>query len=320
MRMRVGRLVPGALALALVPVLAASCGQSSVAVPGAVDGGEETYEASYAMVRDASRRKDGATADVDADHRWDRMQRHEGQVLATMRLQVVYIGLAGESGAPDFDVFHKWIVSSAYWGLMKQYGVSAGTFLGSVRISESEIFPPGLVQDGLIRAEELGARVYALLHPSPPEPLDAGGALDADGAAATDANVGDVVDAGRTVIPTADAYLFYLPAGVNVSLGEMNGHLFQTCVEAGGYHTFDGTEPYAVIPPCSFGRSGLAISHELAEMATDPFPSTGWFSDMDVDNAGGEIGDLCNQAAPQGVEGWSVTQLWSNAAGDCQPK
>ena len=54
-------------------------------------------------------------------------------------------------------------------------------------------------------------------------------------------------------------------------------------------------------------------------MATDPVPGNGWFSDKDADNAGGEIGDLCNQSAPHGADGWDVTQLWSNADGDCEP-
>jgi hypothetical protein len=54
-------------------------------------------------------------------------------------------------------------------------------------------------------------------------------------------------------------------------------------------------------------------------MATDPFPGEGWYSDKDIDNSGGEIADLCNEVVPRGVDGWAVTQLWSNADGDCEP-
>ncbi len=48
----------------------------------------------------------------------------------------------------------------------------------------------------------------------------------------------------------------------------------------------DGSRVAAVIPPCSLGRSALAMSHEMAEMATDPIPGGGWYSDKDNANAG----------------------------------
>ncbi len=73
--------------------------------------------------------------------------------------------------------------------------------------------------------------------------------------------------------------------------------------------------PYAIMPPCGIGHSGTAISHELAEMATDPFPYGGW-ADHTIQE--GEIGDLCNAAAVW--EGKIVTRLWSNEAGDCIPE
>jgi hypothetical protein len=110
-----------------------------------------------------------------------------------------------------------------------------------------------------------------------------------------------------------------LPEGVNVDLGVRSGLVLQTCINVGGYHSNDGVEAYAVIPPCALGRNPLAISHELAEMATDPWPGSGWYSEKDKDPAGGEVADLCDEVVSQGVEGWTVTQLWSNADGDCEP-
>lgn len=60
-----------------------------------------------------------------------------------------------------------------------------------------------------------------------------------------------------------NAYVIFLPYGVNVEVGDG-----PTCAVALAYHSYDGFEPDAVIPAC--GRGGLAISHEVAEMAIDP--------------------------------------------------
>ena len=83
---------------------------------------------------------------------------------------------------------------------------------------------------------------------------------------------------------------------------------------------FDGDEPYTVIPPCELGRSARAISHELAEMSTDPIVGTGWLSDSDANLGIGEIADLCNREVTTPIAGFAVTQLWSNRDSDCRPK
>jgi hypothetical protein len=232
------------------------------------------------------------------------MQAHGGEVLNAMRLEVVYIGFEGEDGSPSFDVFLDWLLASDYWGILRQYGVNAGSRVGSVRIPRSAIIPEGLAKNGLIDSEDMDSLLWSAIEGFSPS-------MDGGADAAT--------DGGPRLLPEADAYVFFLPNGVNVSLGNRGGHVFQTCTDAGGYHTAPGTRPFAVIPPCSDGRSALSVSHELAEMATDPFPGRGWYSDKDVQNAGGEIGDLCNEVVRDTVEGWSVTQLWSNADGDCEP-
>jgi hypothetical protein len=274
--------------LLCVGVFAAACGGPTEADPG--DAGDA------GAVPIAHR--DTGPADVVfdmPDARSDRMSPHGREILANMHLRVVYVGEEGVDGPPNIDDFVTWLVKSDYWGVMKEYGVQPGTFEGSVRIPTASVFLPGMVQNGLVDYDVLDQRILALLHPPP---RDAG------------AGAGD---AGAPLIPPSKSYLFMLPDRVNVKLGGND----QTCIQAGGYHSHDSKEPYSVIPPCNFGRSALAISHELAEMATDPLPQYGWYSDKDAQNAGGEIGDLCNQ--PIGVEGWSVTQLWSNKNGACIP-
>jgi hypothetical protein len=236
----------------------------------------------------------------------NRMAGHDKLILSSMRLQAVYFGDTSD-GAQSFDAMMTWLLSSNYWKIMSQYGVNAGSLVGSVRLNANDVFLPGVTPTKVISAEDLAARVYALLHPATIAPSDAG----ADG----DANGGPVGPA-TPLIPIADAYIFFLPNGVNVGSQDSAG-MHQTCIDNGGYHTDDGQDRYAVIPPCAFGRSAQASSHELAEMATDPSPGRGWFSDKDQSNAGGEIGDLCNQ--PVTVEGWAVTELWSNKDGDCEP-
>ena len=134
-------------------------------------------------------------------------------------------------------------------------------------------------------------------------------------------------DAGTAPIslPGAQAYLFFLPDGLNVALGHRGTYTYQTCVDTFGYHGFDGVEPYTVLPPCDDGRSLYTASHELAEMATDPQPYSGWASDLDIGINGGEVADLCanfpGSLGPGRVmqEGLIVTLLWSNKQNGCVP-
>src|SRR5262249_49129826 len=80
------------------------------------------------------------------------------------------------------------------------------------------------------------------------------------------------------------------------------------CNSFGGYHNdyhlADNTPfAYAVLPRCAGGLTTLtaALSHEVVEAATDPFPQTApGFAQVDNDhliwefsNSGGEVGDMC---------------------------
>ncbi len=208
---------------------------------------------------------------------WDRMTSHQGDIIASPKIRVLHVGVT-----KNWDAFVSWMVSSTtYWPILAQYGIGPGEYLGSVTVDQDTFFQPNDIQGGFIDSGTLGGRIAQAIAALPPS------------------DAGDV----------ANAWVVFLPGGVNVDLGDG-----KTCQWALGYH-WNFVEPYSVIPDC--GASGVTISHEIAEMVTDP-AGEGWFSDDDVGNAGGEIGDLCN--LPVTVEGHSTTMLWSNADGDCEPQ
>jgi hypothetical protein len=224
-----------------------------------------------------------------------RLIDHDGATLATMKLGIVYIGDADAGGAPGTDPILSWLVGSPYWLLLDEYGIGNGTLVGSVRVPTSTFFQPGDTDvNGLVDVLVLQSRIAAAIHG------------DADAGIAT-----------SVVIPNAEAYLVLLPDGVNVALGHRGTYTYQTCIDANGYHGYDGIEPYAVLPPCPEGRTLYAASHELAEVATDPQPYQGWVSDVDLPINGGEVADLCAEKVMQ--QGVIVTRLWSNQANGCVP-
>jgi hypothetical protein len=271
---------------ALVTVLCvgalAACGGASE-TPGASDAGAP--DVGY------GRLSPDAGVASDASHAWERMHPHAGRVMANMAVGAVYIGES--DGADSFDPLMQWLVGSDYWGTMRQYSVEYGSWVGSARVPTSAVFPAGSVQGGLIDAGTLGTIVQTLLHGSG-SPLK-----------------------GR--LGSAQAYVVFLPNGVDAIVGTRGGVIYQTCIGVGAYHSDDGVEPYAIIGSCALGRSDTTVSHELAELATDPFGGAGWFSDQDLDH-GGEIADLCDLAVPGGIDGWALAQLWSNADGECVPR
>jgi hypothetical protein len=231
---------------------------------------------------------------------WNRLTPHDGTVLSSPHLRTIYIGADGIDASQSFDAYIAWLVASqSWWGaVLAQYKVGYGTLDGFTRIDTNAFFLPGMVQNGFIEWYVLDQRIAQVVHGVASD----AGTSDADPDAST---------SQLPPIPPADAYVFFLPEGVNVNLGNNEA----TCAQAGGYHDYDGQEPYAIIPPC--GRYRLVVSHEIAEMVTDPVPGHGWYSDPDQSNSGGEIGDLCNQ--PTTVEGQQATLLWSNKDGDCEP-
>ncbi len=118
-----------------------------------------------------------------------------------------------------------------------------------------------------------------------------------------------------------------------------------TCVGLLGYHfAFVGDAGgvvYGVAVPCSRGdftgdstaaEVSMAASHEVAEMATDPYPypQDPGYADLQPDpfvlvGAEYEVADWCSTEAPIQVDGYWLSRIWSNqvaaqGAGDpCLP-
>lgn len=234
---------------------------------------------------------DGAVGKPDGGRQ---LTAHDGTTLPAMKLGIVYVGDVDAGAAPSQDTDVTWLLGSPYWLLLDEYGIGNGTVLGSARVATDAFFQSGDVDgNGLVDMIALQARLVAALHG------------DGEGGV------------GTVSIPGAEAYLLYLPDGINVALGHHGSYTFQTCIDSSGYHAYDGTEPYAVLPPCTLGRTLYAASHELTEMATDPKPYDGWASDDDISVNGGEVADLCaEQVFAYGV---FLTRLWSNQGDGCMP-
>lgn len=232
---------------------------------------------------------DGTAPPTDAS---PRLLPHDGVKVTNVALGVVYVGDLDAGGPPVETPTLSWLLASAYWGLLAEYGIGPGTLAGSTRVSAAAFLQPGDVGDGgLVDLMVLQTRILQAVHPEAGAPL--------------------------VSIPGAREYAVYLPQGVNVALGVRGTYVYQTCIDTNGYHGFDGQEAYTVFPPCDQGQSAYAASHEIAELATDPQPYHGWVSDVDIPVNGGEVADLCAQQVE--VEGMTVTELWSNAAGGCVP-
>ncbi len=216
-----------------------------------------------------------------------RVTPHENVIVAAPEVLVVYIGKQGVDSAPPQDGFIDWVLGSKYWGLLEQYGVGSGKRVASIQVARESLVPNSdLDANGLTSATTLESRVFAW-----------------------------IADTGSH---GANTFVFFLPDGVDVKLAIRGNYTYRTCIDAYGYHAFDGREPYVIMPPCPKGRETDAISHELAELATNPKTFHGWFSNDDLPKGGGEIGDLCMSRVTQ-VEGWSVAQLWSNRDQQCMP-
>jgi hypothetical protein len=225
-----------------------------------------------------------------------RLTPHDGITVPNVQLGVIYVGDVDAGGVPGNDAILTWLLGSPYWGLLNEYGVGAGKVVGSARIAASTLLQPGDV-DGttaLVELLVLDARIAELVH-------------GADGGAPA------------VSIPGAQAYLLYLPDGINVAVGHRGSYTYQTCIDVYGYHAFDGFEPYAILPPCDKGRSLYAAAHELSEVTTDPEPYHGWVDDIYLPTNGGEVADLCEDVGPVMQEGVNVTRLWSNAQSRCVP-
>lgn len=251
---------------------------ASTSAPG--DGGADVY----GLMRPDS----SGMAPTDAGARFT---RHDGPVLAAMKVSVIYVGDEGVDGAPSFDGFIDWAFASSYWKTLGEYGVGPGARVASVRVARSVLLPDGSVNaQGLIEQAAVAERLTALLYPT----------------------------SGPSPVPAADGYVLFLPDGVNVILGQHGSYIWKTCWDADAFHSTAAGVRYVLVPPCAAGRRTVALSHELAEMATDPDVYRGWYSEDDRYPSGGEVADLCEDTNGS-VGGYEVARLWSESAQRCVP-
>jgi hypothetical protein len=286
----VGR-VNSRAALALLALVVGGCGGSASSSAGAPLEEDQQYG-----LRDPSALATPTPEPVA------RLASVRGVIMDKMPVRIVYIGRQDVDGAPPFDPFVTWLVQSHHWETLAEYGVGPGSFEGWTRVATERFFPPGSVVDGRITVEDFEELARAYMPAS-----SRGAGFPRGGAEAS-------------LAPDATAYVFFLPKGVDVTLGQRGSYTYATCIDALGYHRFNGREPYAVIGGCAKARTGFIVSHEVAEMATAPIVGQGWQSAEDLAKSGGEVADLCKGRGPAVVEGWSVARLWSNAHGGCVPR
>jgi hypothetical protein len=207
------------------------------------------------------------------------MKRHSGAPLANIKLWT--ITWAGSEGlGQELADFHTWMLESNYWTRLGQYGVGPGTSMGLVVLPDSA---PTVFNTDADPVSPLLASLFA---------------------------------AGTLPTPDADsAYLILVPPSVDIE---------PPSARDSGYHGDTQTMPsvpyeVATVPMKDDGSVDLdsltyGLSHETAELATDPWLDA-WYSD---DVWFGEVGDLCNYLwLRTGVVGpaqksYQVSRLFSN--------
>ncbi len=216
-----------------------------------------------------------------------------GRVIQNMEMWTI-VWTGQEDVAAQANQFVDWMLKSDYWTQsLAEYGVQAGSAKGVIVIPGAA---PKNLDDSQVQTL-LSTHVADALFPSP------------------NANT---------------VYSFIIPNGTTSTLFGTMG-----CRDYGGYHSETSAGnmkvPYAVNLSCSTSFDALTgvVSHESAEVATDPFPFSGpGFVDRDITSAG-EIADLCeglnrtytvegNPDAGTATEHYIVTRVYSkmNAAAE----
>ena len=209
-----------------------------------------------------------------------------GGVLSAPRVIPMFFG--GDKFQTQLSAFiQAYVTGSASWQLLKEYGVGTGTAAPAVVLNQT---PAAMMTDAEVQSF-LAARVQ---------------------------------DGTFTVDAQSIAVLFY-PATVTIT---NNGSV--SCKDFAGYHGTTvlgsgGRLAYAVIPRCGLepvGALTFAISHELAEAATDPVLTA--YNDLadpyslwTLNYGGVEVGDLCQNLADPAFNEKNVgvvARVWSNSA------
>lgn len=221
-----------------------------------------------------------------------------GPVLERPKVLPIFYDV--DSSAADIEAFLTALARASYWReVTAEYGVGPLQVLPAVRIPGT---PPATISDAAIRGT-LGVNTSGTAPPwGAPDP--------------------------------STVYLIVLPQGTAATFPDGS----TCCQDFGGYHfetqTLGVTLPYAVGCSCpgalgtnltTLQERTVSISHELVEVATDPFPNSNpAYRGQDYANyvwtylTGGETADLCsfNPDTAYALPGTSflVQRSWSNAA------
>jgi hypothetical protein len=226
-------------------------------------------------------------------------------------MKIITVTEDGDDQRSFVESFDDKITSTPWWDAVaaeycdaKNHCVGHGAGGGHVHLP-SKTFGPSYSDDGTNAAGTFGALIY------------------------------DSIQNGTLPVPDAHTvFALYIPSTTNVT--NPTGDL--ACRDFYGYHsaltmTPPGastaiTVPYFVIPRCVEGADILtySASHELVEMATDPFitargPAFTGFADAWDLNGGGEVGDRClfeyeavdmQSRMTIRESGFAVQRTWSN--------
>jgi hypothetical protein len=202
------------------------------------------------------------------------MDNHGGPVLSAPDVWTIVWPVDATTGS-TLDKFTSWMLTSNYWTQsLAEYGVGAGKSNGVITMQGNA---PMTIND---------SDFLPML---------------------------DAITAQPMYAPDRNSlYVFLIPYGVNV-FDSQGG---SGCGSFLGYHSAHKGHAYAVVMNCTGSLDDITFtySHEAAEAATDPqFFNPGWYSDAFMSQAGGEVGDLCNELNT--IEGnFVVTRIYSGQA------
>ena len=325
-----------ATALAVTWV-ASGCGSSSAkGAPVSSDGGD----ASVSDVAPEADLDTGPDIDQDPDvypakhHPIPQLDYNGGPVLTHLRL--VTVTFVGDTHRDSFRDFDHLIVTTPWWKQSAEgFCIDGGTYNGQC------------VGDGTAVAPEGGAWL------PDGSTLDAGdGYLDVElpydfaGSTISDPDIqtwlGNHIVAHDFPAPDSQTlYVIFFPTTTAITIPASQGG-GASCEQFAGYHSY--TSPagastpaaaYAVIPYCDYGigdnfnyqQVTFAVSHELAEAATDPEPNQDTAFYLETNDAweaqagfvGGECGDMCFTASEINLRGKRAGTT-SPASGPTRPR
>jgi hypothetical protein len=216
-------------------------------------------------------------------------------------LHLVFLESLARTDASEPVEFLQWYLRSDPWRVLAQYGVKDGTVGGVHHVPTKEFLRGRPENESLLSQAEFESYATAWMAVANRKPYV----------------VRESNDVPQDL--SSDGFVFFLPDDLQVALGQRGPYTYKTCVDVMGYHRFDGRQPYAVLGGCDLARKPFILSHEVAELASDPIVGRGWFDPGSVAQNGGEVADLCMGRGAVVVEGWAISRLWSNATQTCEP-